>query len=74
MTGRLPTPFETVPIDLRDRPAWMKGIVLGIPGIIFEDEGTGERLRLMPDGSLEPILPGGTPRPGCAHATARARG
>jgi hypothetical protein len=51
----------------------MRGIVLGIPGIIFEDEATGERLRLLPDGTLEPIIPGGYPRPGVSHATARER-
>jgi hypothetical protein len=71
MNARLPGPPETVPIDLRDRPAWLKGIVLAKPGVIFEDEATGERLRLLPTGQLEPVLAGGLPRPGCAHSTSR---
>ncbi len=66
---RLPSPLATV--ELRDRPPWLRGIVLALPGIIFEYEATGERLRLLADGTLEPVLPGGYPRPGCAHATAR---
>lgn len=62
---------EPVPLDLRDRPAWLVGITRAAPGVIFEDEGTGERLRLLTDGRLESILPGGYPRPGATHATAR---
>lgn len=64
-------PAGTVPLDLRDRPAWLAGIVLARPGVIFEYEGTGERLRLLADGRLEPVVAGGHPRPGAAHATAR---
>jgi hypothetical protein len=63
-------PAGTVPLDLRDRPAWLAGIVLARPGVIFEDEGTGERLRLLGDGRLEPVVAGGHPRPGASHATA----
>jgi hypothetical protein len=51
---------RTVALDLRDRPEWMLGIVLAVPGLVLEDEASGER-----------VQPGGHPRPGCAHATAR---
>jgi hypothetical protein len=74
MTGRLPTPFETVPIDLRDRPDWLRGIVLAKPGLVFLNEATGEQLRVRADGGLEPVLPGGRPGGVCAHATATGRG
>jgi hypothetical protein len=73
VNARLPIPVGTVPIDLRDRPAWLRGIVLAAPGIIFEDEASGARLRVMPDGSLEEIVAGGHPRPGCAHSTATVK-
>jgi len=55
VTERLPSPPSTVPIDLRDRPAWMLGIVLARPGTIFENPESGERLQLAPDGSLKPV-------------------
>ncbi len=73
MTGTLPRGPRTVPIDLRDRARfpWMAGMVLAVPGVIVEDEGSGTRVRVLPDGSLEEILPGGHPRPGTSHATAR---
>lgn len=74
MSAPLPSPLGTVPIDLRDRPDWLRGIVLARPGLIFEDEATGERIRVLDDGRLETVRPGGYPRPGCAHATAGRRG
>jgi hypothetical protein len=75
MTARLPAPFPTVAIKLSDRARFpfMRGIVLAMPGVIVEDEASGTRVRVLPDGSLAEILPGGQARPGCAHATARER-
>ncbi len=70
MTARLPGRLPTV--EVRDRPAWLRGVVLALPGTIFESEA-GERLRLLEDGTLEPLLAGGHPRPGAAHATATRR-
>ncbi len=71
MTTRLPGPLDCVPLDLRDRPAWLKGVVLAMPGLVFVNEATGETLRLLEDGSLEPVLPGGRPGGICAHSTTR---
>lgn len=64
---------KTVAIDLRDRPAWMLGIVLAQPGLVLEDEATGERIRVLEDGHLERLLAGGRPGGVCAHSTATAR-
>ncbi len=70
MTARdeLPRPARTVEIDLRARRAypWMAGIVLSLPGLILEDEGSGIRVRVLADGSLEELVPGGMPRPSIA--------
>lgn len=68
-----PFPAGTVPLDPRDRPAWLAGVVLARPGIIFEDEASGDRVRLLADGRLERVVAGGYPRPGAAHATAGSR-
>lgn len=62
---------RTVPIALRDRPAWLSGIVLACPGTVFEDEATGERVRVLADGRLDSVVPGGYPRPPVAPAYAR---
>jgi ribosomal protein L12E/L44/L45/RPP1/RPP2 len=61
-----------IAIDLRDRERFpfMRGIVL-MAGVIVEDQASGVRVRVLPDGSLEELLAGGHPRPGAAHATAR---
>jgi hypothetical protein len=67
------TRARPVAINLTDRPDWMRGIVLALPGLIVEDEGSGERIRVQDDGRLERLLPGGHPRPGAAHATATRR-
>lgn len=47
-----------------------EGLCLLRPGAVIVDHDGGV-FRLSPDGRLEPILPGGHPRPGSAHATAR---
>lgn len=48
--------------------------VYGLPesvpvGIVIQHDGLA--LRVARDGSVEPVLPGGWPRPGLSHATAR---
>jgi hypothetical protein len=68
-----PMPLETVPIDLRDRPGWLRGIVLARPGLVFLNEETGEQLRVGPRGELEAVLPGGRPGGTSAHSTATRR-
>lgn len=64
----------TIPLDVRDRPAWLSSVARARPGTVFEDEATGERVRVLADGRLDSVVPGGYPRPGVAHATARAIG
>lgn len=69
-------PPRTVAIDLRARRAypWMGGIVLAIPGLIVEDEGSGVRVRVREDGGLEELTPAGHPRAGAAYDPTNARG
>ncbi len=66
--GPLPSDGRTRVVALSDPPSWLRGIVLAPPGVIFENEH-GDRLRLLDDGTLDPILAGGHARPGAAHAT-----
>lgn len=72
-------PRRPVAIDPRDRGRFpfLAGVVLALPGVILEDDGTGTRVRVLPDGSLEEVLPGGHVRPsgwnGEPAATARRR-
>ncbi len=67
MTRPRPVPM-TGPV-----PPFMAGIVLAVPGIVIEDDATGARVVVLPDGRLEHLHPGGHPRPGTAHATAVRR-
>ena len=52
---------KTVAIDLRAREAypWLLGVVLAVPGLVLEDEGSGIRVRVREDGGLDEI--GGIP-------------
>ena len=56
----LPHRRRPVVVNLQDRARfpWMQGIVLAVPGIIFEHEASGIRVRILPDGSLEEITAG----------------
>lgn len=66
---------RTVIISLRDREAFpfMDGMCLGVPGTIVEDEASGIRVRILEDGSLEQLLPGGHPRAGVASDASAGR-
>jgi hypothetical protein len=69
-------PPRTVAVNLCDRRAypWMAGIVLARPGQIVEDEGSGVRVRVRDDGSLEELIPSGYPRGGAAYEPSSVAG
>jgi hypothetical protein len=49
---------------IRDRHTLPAGAIVVADGTVW---------RVLADGSTEEVLPGGHPRPGCAHATATRR-
>lgn len=69
------TARRVVAVDTEARRAhpWLRGIVYALPGLVLLDETSGEAVRVLDDGTLEPVHPGGYPRPGAAHSTATRR-
>jgi hypothetical protein len=65
-------PFRVVPIDPAARQSWdvLRAIAYALPGTVLVG-ADGQALRILDDGRVEPVLAGGHPRPGAAHATAR---
>lgn len=65
-----------IPADravLPPQPRHTAGGVARLPAGAIVLGDAGERYRVTPEGDVEELLPGGMPRPGCAHATARPR-
>ncbi len=66
---------RTVAIDLYARRGypWLDAVTSAAPGLVLLDERSGCRVRVLEDGSVAEITPGGYPHAGAASDPANVR-